>query len=921
MANRHATQGANERPEREAEAGRPKVNMATSDSTGNLPQHPPAGQETRAGTTAHEQAEATLRQSEADLAEAQRVAKLGNWRLDLATNVVRCSRELYRIFDIEEHSFGGTFEAFLGCIHPDDRSRVLQANAEARAGGKPFELEYRVVTRTGQLKTVREIGYAVKDAAGKTVGLFGTAQDITERKRADEALQQTNVRLQVILEASPLPIISVDAEGRIESWNQAAERVFGWSASESIGHLCPGVPPQEMEDYLAMVRRAMRGEPSLGLVRYRRKNGGSPLFCSISAAPQRNAQGQAIGVTIILEDITERKRMEDTLREREELMRVLTENANDLIRLHDVEGRSIYASPSVGRLYGRLPSFMFEFAHPEDIESCLLWWKQVVAGGSQRLKWRVRDRSGNWRWLETSASRIRFRGEPHVLTVCRDVTDQRQAEEALRESQQLLELVLATLPVGVAVTNRTGDILLVNAASKRIWGNVIVSGPERRAQSKGFWHDSGKRIAPADWASVHALSEGRTSLNELIDIETYDGQRKTILNSSAPIRTPGGVIVGAVIVNEDVTAQVRAQDALRESETKFRVLANGTASAIAIYQGDHYRYVNPAFQAMTGYSEAELLGMNFWDVAHPEFRELVRTRGLARQRGNHPPVRYEFKILAKSGEERWLDFTDGVIEFQGRPAALGTALDVTERKLAEESLRQLSGRLLQLQDEERRRLARELHDSTAQKLAVLLLRLRRLAAQASALEAGARESLAECHTLAEQCANEVRTFAYLLHPPLLEELGLAGAVRDYADGFTQRSGVRVDLEVSSNLERLPREKELALFRVLQESLANVHRHSGSKTVSIRLTQSDSAIRLEVKDTGRGLELKNGPASGEKQPSKLGVGIAGMRERLRQLGGRLELESGPLGTTVRASLPLDPPGGEHADDKNPDSRRS
>ena len=862
-----------------------------------------------------------LRQSEADLAEAQRVAKLGSWRFDLATNAVRWSKELYRIFDIEEQAFGGTFEAFLGSIHPDDRPRVLQAHAEARAGGRSFELEYRVVTRAGQLKTIREIGYAVKDAAGKIVGLFGTAQDITERKRAEEALQQTNARLQVILGASPLPIISVDAEGRIESWNQAAERVFGWSASESIGHLCPGVPPQEMEDYLAMVRRAMRGEPSLGLVRYRRKNGGSPLFCSISAAPQRNAQGQTIGVTIILEDITERKRMEDTLREREELMRVLTENANDFIRLHDVEGRSIYASPSVGRLYGRLPSFMFEFAHPEDVESCQRWWKQVVAGGSQRLKWRVRDRSGNWRWLETSASRIRFRGEPHVLTVCRDVTDQRQAEQALRESQQLLQLVLATLPVGVAVTDRAGNIVLANAASKRIWGDVIVSGTERWAQTKGFWHDSGQRIAPADWASVRALSEGETSLNELIDIETYDGRQKTILNSSVPIRNLEGMIMGAVFVNEDVTERVRAQEALHESETKFRVLANGTASAIAIYQGDHFRYVNPAFQAITGYSEAELLKMNFWDVAHPEFRELVRTRGLARQGGQHPAMRYEFKILTKSGEERWLDFTDGAIEFEGRPAALGTALDITERRQAEESLHQLSGRLLQVQDEERRRLARELHDSTAQKLAVLLLSLRRLTARASSLEAGARESLAECHSLAEHCANEVRTFSYLLHPPLLEELGLAGAVRDYADGFAQRSGMRVDLEVSPNLERLPREKELALFRVLQESLSNVHRHSGSKTVSIRLTQLRGEIRLEVHDAGRGLELKNGPASGEKQPGKLGVGIAGMRERLRQLGGRLELESDPLGTTVRTSLPLDQPVREHADDKNPDCRRS
>jgi signal transduction histidine kinase len=146
-------------------------------------------------------------------------------------------------------------------------------------------------------------------------------------------------------------------------------------------------------------------------------------------------------------------------------------------------------------------------------------------------------------------------------------------EEAVWESQELLRLVLATLPVGVAVTDRAGDIVLANAASKLIWGAMIVSGCERWAQSKGSWHDSGKSIAPTEWASVRALSEGKTSLNELIDIETYDGQRRTIQNSSAPIRNAEGLIVGAVVVNEDVTERVRAESALRESTDRLQHLS------------------------------------------------------------------------------------------------------------------------------------------------------------------------------------------------------------------------------------------------------------------------------------------------------------------------------------------------------------
>ncbi len=139
--------------------------------------------------------------------------------------------------------------------------------------------------------------------------------------------------------------------------------------------------------------------------------------------------------------------------------------------------------------------------------------------------------------------------------------------------QELLRQVLATLPVGVAVTDRAGDVLLVNAASRRIWGDVIVSGRERRAESKGFWHESGERIPAGGWASAKALSEGQTTLNELIDIETFDGQRKTIQNSAAPIRDPEGLIVGAVIVNEDVTERVRAEEGLRQSADRLQHLS------------------------------------------------------------------------------------------------------------------------------------------------------------------------------------------------------------------------------------------------------------------------------------------------------------------------------------------------------------
>lgn len=151
-----------------------------------------------------------------------------------------------------------------------------------------------------------------------------------------------------------------------------------------------------------------------------------------------------------------------------------------------------------------------------------------------------------------------------------DLTDRGRAEEVVHEGHELLRLVLATLPVGVSVIDRSGDVVLVNAVAKLIWGEVISSGQERYARTTAFWHGSGKPIAPAEWASVRALREGTTTLNELIDIESFDGQRRTIQNSAAPIRDADGLIVGSVVVNEDVTERVRAESALRESTGRLQ---------------------------------------------------------------------------------------------------------------------------------------------------------------------------------------------------------------------------------------------------------------------------------------------------------------------------------------------------------------
>ncbi|HZQ95882.1 MAG TPA: sensor histidine kinase [Candidatus Sulfotelmatobacter sp.] len=217
------------------------------------------------------------------------------------------------------------------------------------------------------------------------------------------------------------------------------------------------------------------------------------------------------------------------------------------------------------------------------------------------------------------------------------------------------------------------------------------------------------------------------------------------------------------------------------------------------------------------------------------------------------------------------------------------------------NLRELSARLMQLQDEERRRIARELHDSVGQTLAALGMNLSLVRNDVERL-AGIVSALNDSENLVREMSSEVRTISHLLHPPLLDEAGLCSALRWYVDGFAQRSGIKVDLDVPDDFGRLPGELETAIFRVVQESLTNIHRHSGSSAAHIELRQRGEQVVVEIADRGRGIppeKLQEMASSGTP-----GVGIRGMRERLRQLGGTLEIESSKSGTVVMVTLPVE-----------------
>jgi two-component system, NarL family, sensor kinase len=225
--------------------------------------------------------------------------------------------------------------------------------------------------------------------------------------------------------------------------------------------------------------------------------------------------------------------------------------------------------------------------------------------------------------------------------------------------------------------------------------------------------------------------------------------------------------------------------------------------------------------------------------------------------------------------------------------------EVQERKRAEDELRELTTRLLRLRDDERRRLARELHDSVGQMLAALRINSALIETESNSLSPRAGAAVLENARWIEEISSEIRTISHLLHPPLLDEVGLKSALTWYVDGLAERAGIKINLDISSEIGRLPEEQEVAIFRVVQECLTNVHRHSGSVTASVRLTTSAETIEVEVMDQGKGI---NRERLTELQRAGAGVGLRGMRERTRQFGGSLEITSGPHGTLVTTRFP-------------------
>jgi PAS domain S-box-containing protein len=767
--------------------------------------------------------------------------------------------------------------------------------------------------RNGSWFVLRIAPYIGSD--GRIDGAVLALQNVTAfRASLEQAIYEREYTKAIINTVSD-PLVVLDEDCQVQAANQAFYTKFRVSREEAQGARIYDIGNRDWE--IPRLRRFLEesdanNESDAEFEHEFPTLGHRTVLLNARRLSQRGNLGQM--TLLAIHDITERKQREEAQRRAEEELRDFVETA--AIGMHWVgpDGKVLWANQTELNLLGytheeyighHIAEFHANLRVADDILARLRRGENL-----QEYPARLRCKNGSIRQgLVTSSAR--FDGGKFVHTRCftRDITEQVHAEEqrlaterTLRENDSRFREMIDALPVPIYTTDAQGRLTHFNPACVEFSGRTPDLGTDQWCVSwKLFWPD-GQPMLHAECPMAIALREGRILSNVEAVAERPDGTRITFVPYPTPLRDADGRIVGGINMLLDITERKRGEIV--------------TASLAAIVESSDDAIIgkdlngvitswNKSAERLFGYTAQEAIGQSI-TMLLPADRQQEEPEIIARLKRGERIDHFETVRVRKDGTMRDISLTISPVKnAAGRiVGASKVARDITERKKAEKATKEkeLSARLLKLQDEERRRIARELHDGVGQLLAAMSMNASRLDREKSKLSPDTARCAEENAQLIQQVSADIRTVSYLLHPPLLDEMGLHSALKWFIDGFSERSNISANLELPADWERLPQDYELCLFRIAQECLTNIHRHSGSPTASVRLLRSPGEITLEVSDQGTGVnqETQAKISSGETA----GVGLRGMRERIMQLGGSLEIRSDGHGTTVIARVPFE-----------------
>ncbi|MCB1153139.1 MAG: PAS domain S-box protein [Deltaproteobacteria bacterium] len=625
----------------------------------------------------------------------------------------------------------------------------------------------------------------------------------------------------------------------------------------------------------------------------------------------------AWGMWAVRADMTFRIHAEDALQRSEQRYRMLAENITDVIWTMDLDGNLTYVSPSITRILGYtwwetkqlglrrlLTDESYERAvhvFDDQMKDDNPLAHEEVKPTTIRLAHLHKDGYPVWCEVTHLFLRDANRWPIGLIGVTRDITDQKATEDALRLSEERWRSLVDNAPDIIGIVDRQYRLTFTNRYPS--------TGGAQAALGKDI-----TLLMPEEYRSIvrdrinYVFETGRHATYE-VQLPNAQGVLAWFTTRLGPIFRDDRVDA-VTLISTDVTDRMRTETELKESEEKFRSLAEQTMLGIVIVQDDHIKYVNPIVTADSGFGLDLLVGQpveSLGDLIHPDDREFVLAEIKRAQSGRGgDDIITTYRYINSREDTIWVEQYSRTVIHEGRPADYLMIMDITDRKLAEQKLykyqrqlRDLSSQVAMVEERERRQIASDLHDRIGQNLALLKIKLSSLKSFLS--DGQLNQPLGDMIKLVNLTIKDTRTLTFELSPPILYELGLGAAVEWYLDKIQEQHGIETEFEGAAEGAELPEELRVILFRSIRELIVNATKHAQAKRISVDIRIWGNELLFVVQDDGVGFDLSilESAAGGET-----GFGLFNVRERLEYLGGQVEIHSTPgKGTQISFVMPL------------------
>jgi PAS domain S-box-containing protein len=728
---------------------------------------------------------------------------------------------------------------------------------------------------------------------------------VSERGQLDKSVQESQNLLVSIIGSAMDAIIAIDDAQRIVMFNAAAEKMFGCPADEAMGNSIERFIPQCFRaERSAPIRRfgergiTDRAMGTLGTLWGLRATGEQfPIEASISEVES----GDKKFFTAVIRDITERHDAEEAVRESEERFRLAAQAGKMYAYTWDAATDVIVRSPDntsvLGFSTGKVSltrQQLLTRVHPDDraLFNASLSVPTPECPDVQ-ISYRLLRPDGSVIWVEKTAHAFFDEGGRimRMIGMVADITDRKRAEDAIRESEMQYRRIVETTNEGVWVLDSNLHNSYVNLQMAEMLGYEPGEMVGRSVFDFYFPEDVERK--------KQVLTRRQQGLREQVEerLRRRDGSELWVRIAGTPVLKDNGEFDGALAMVSDITERKLAEQALRENEERLRLAAQ--AGKMYAFEWDvttdllvrSSEYVN-----VLGASEPKTLThQQAMEKIHPDDRPKL-IAAVAEHSLENPTVHVTYRVLRPGKSPLWLKSSGrAFFDTAGRILrVIGMVADVTDHKLAEQALSDMSARLIAAQEQERARIARELHDDINQRIALLAIELEQL--QYNPSEVSSR--LQELRKRTTDISNNVQALSHDLHSSQLEYLGVIAAMKSWCKEFAERQKMEIAFrhDVQSTL---PPEIGLCLFRVVQEALHNAAKHSGVKRVEVQLEENSGEMQLIIEDLGKGFDI-------EAAREARGLGITSMRERVRLVNGTIVIQSKPMaGTTIHVHIPFAP----------------